>query len=163
MQVLAMWRFAGFDNSKFKESFLTKIKSMKTFLFLLISLFSISGFAQNSTLKITIYKDPNFPSSPQITFEYSIFKAIYHSRVGDDGLVENGFADWILKRTGKDEINILVDGNVMRFGNDKVENVRDLPTTKTVRITYLQNTFVNEYTIYDNQPNIKCDYKIMMN
>jgi hypothetical protein len=107
---------------------------------------------------VTVDKDPNFPMFPRISFENYYFKAVIRSEVSEEGLIENGFCDWIIQSTQHDEINYMVDGCAMRPAIAKVEKIKESATEITVKITYEANSFVQLFTVFSNQPYIKVDY-----
>jgi hypothetical protein len=126
---------------------------MKIFLLLLAA---TTALAQ--PCRIVVDKDPAFPTYARITFENNLFKAVIRSSVGDDGFVENGFRDWILKENGSDQIEFLADACAMRPAISKTTLIKNTPSEKAIQVRYGTDQYVSVYTIYANRPYLKVDY-----
>jgi hypothetical protein len=111
------------------------------------------------TVSIIVDKDPDFPTWPRITFENNIMKAVVRGVVSDGLAMEHSIRDWFLKQNGADEVTYCIDACAMRQGITKTKYVKNTPTVKTIELTFGNNNFVNEYTIYSNKPYLKITYK----
>jgi hypothetical protein len=129
-------------------------------IFLFFLLTTVAIVAQDANLRITVGTDPAFPSSPQVTIENSLIKAVI--RVNPGGLegTEHAIRDFIVKSNGQDLVNYYIDACAQRPAMDKATIVYNGSDRKTVRCEYLSSsrTGIIEYTIYPNKPFIKIDY-----
>lgn len=117
--------------------------------------------SQDIALHIAIERDVDDSAHVRITLENRIYKAVIrprHRKIKSYGEVDHGIRDWILKSRQQDQVDVCVDGSALRPACTAARIVHDHADAKTVRLSYGDSLFLNDYTIYRDSPVIRIDY-----